>query len=132
MKKLVKKVEDNAESKVVNIADEVADEANEEVSDVVENEAGEEIGAATEYPEQLNEDEKEALANTAPEDISGEVSTVKMNAILDLITAEFYLTGKNYTVQQYKDGGSKVSLALANSDYDITVTVKDVYSKVSF
>ena len=109
---------------------EVVDEAVIEEA-VVDVENGEDIPKGLEYPEQLTEDEKEALEAILPEDETGEVSTVKMDSILDLVTDEFNLSGKKYTVSQYKDGGSKVTLSMTNSDYDVTVTVKDVYSKVS-
>lgn len=109
---------------------EAVDEAVVEEAEVVDAENEEGIKEGAEYPEQLNEDEKEVLEATTPEDETGEVSTVKMENILDLVTDEFNLSGKKYTVSQYKDGGSKVTLSMTNSDYDVTVTVKDVYSKV--
>lgn len=117
--------------KAENVENEVIEEAEvqeQTVEDVSVEEAQE--GVALDYPEQLNGDEKDALEKTAPEDNKGEVSTVKMESVLDLVSDEFNLTGKRYTMQQYKDGGSKVTLSLANEDYDITVTVKDVYTKV--
>lgn len=123
MKKLKKKTE----AEVVENAEVTAEETEAEVTEPEEVTEG----TPEEYPEQLNEDEKEALANTAPEEEKGEVSTTKMKNVLDLVTDEFNLADKRYTVQQYKDGGSKVTLALANDDYDITITVKDVYSKVN-
>lgn len=119
-------------SEAVEETVEVMDEATVEEAEVVdvENEEDVQEGVALDYPEQLNEDEIEALEKTAPEELKGEVSTVKMESVLDLVTDEFDLADKRYTMQQYKDGGSKVTLALANEDYDITITVKDVYSKV--
>lgn len=119
-------------SEAVEETAEVMDETTVEEAEVVdvENEEDVQEGVALDYPEQLNEDEIEALEKTAPEELKGEVSTVKMESVLDLVTGEFDLADKRYTMQQYKDGGSKVTLALANEDYDITVTVKDVYTKV--
>ena len=116
--------------KVEAVDEAVVEESEVEEAEVVDVENEEAIKEGDEYPEQLNEDEKEALEATAPEDETGEVSTVKMENILDLVTDEFNLSGKKYTVSQYKDGGSKVTLSMTNSDYDVTVTVKDVYSKV--
>lgn len=122
LKKKVEAVEENVEEAVVETAVEEAE--------VVEAENEEGVQESVEYPEQLNEDEKEALEATAPEDETGEVSTVKMENILNLVTDEFNLSGKKYTVSQYKDGGSKVTLSMVNPDYDVTITVKDAYSKI--
>ena len=116
--------------KVEAVDEAVVEETEVEEAEVVDVENEEAIKEGAEYPEQLNEDEKEALEATATEEETGEVSTVKMENILDLVTDEFNLSGKKYTVSQYKDGGSKVTLSMTNSDYDVTVTVKDVYSKV--
>lgn len=120
-------------SEAVEETVETMDEATVEEAEVVdvENEEDVQEGVALDYPEQLNEDEKEALEKTAPEEVKGTVSVAKMNEVLDLVSDEFNLSDKRYTVQQYKDGGSKVTLAMSNEDYDVTITVKDVYSKVS-
>lgn len=120
-------------SEAVEETAEVMDETTVEEAEVVdvENEEDVQEGVALDYPEQLNEDEIEALEKTAPEEVKGAVSVTKMNEVLDLVSDEFNLSDKRYTVQQYKDGGSKVTLAMSNEDYDVTITVKDVYSKVS-
>lgn len=129
-RRLMKRVESDvpmAEDNVSEVDEAVVEEA--EIPNVSEEEAVE--GVAMEYPEQLNEDEKEALAKTAPEDENkGEVSTAKMNSVLNLISDEFNLVDKRYTMLNYKDSGSKVTMSLSNEDYDVTITVKDVYSKV--
>lgn len=118
--------------KAETTVEEVMDEAFVEESEVVETDNEDEVqeGVSIEYPEQLNADEQEALSKTAPEEVKGAVSVAKMNNVLDLVSDEFNLSDKRYTVQQYKDGGSKVTLAMSNEDYDVTITVKDVYSKV--
>ena len=123
------KLKKKAEAEAVETMDEAVVEEAEVVD--VDNEAEVQEGVAIEYPEQLNEDEQEALAKTVPEDNKGAVSVTKMNNVLDLVSEEFNLVDKRYTVQQYKDGGSKVTLAMSNDDYDVTITVKDVYSKVN-
>ena len=51
---------------------EAVDEAVVEEAEVVDAENEEDIKEGAEYPEQLNEDEKEALEATAPEDETGE------------------------------------------------------------
>ena len=75
----------------------------------------------------INEDEAEALAKQveADEAKSKEISTKKMESVVECVQREFHLSEGNYTVNAFNDKGNKSQVTLSNDDFDIVITIKD-------
>lgn len=109
--------------------------SEEKSRELVESVASEEVTstppqsevAGTAVPEEnkyLNGEEKEVLKSQNDTEEQG-VSVEKMSRAVDLVSKKFNLTDKGFVVTGFGDKGSKVTVALANADFDITITIKD-------
>lgn len=75
----------------------------------------------------LNADEAKALSEQveADEEKSKEISIKKMEAVVACVQNEFNLSDGDYVVNAFADKGNKSQISLSNSDFDITITIKD-------
>lgn len=71
----------------------------------------------------LNEDEKKALESDVPVS-TNKVSSQKLEKVAALVQEKFNLSSEFY-VTGYVDKGNKILVSLSNSDFDITITVKN-------
>lgn len=111
-----------SEEKVKELAESVASEEEEVTSTAPQSEVAE--TAVPEENKYLNSDEKEVLESQEDNEEQG-VSVEKMSRAVDLVSKKFNLTDKGFVVTGFVDKGSKVTVALANADFDITITIKD-------
>lgn len=75
----------------------------------------------------MNKAEAEVLQKDADEttEEKRKVSTEKMEKAVELIQDTFNLSDKGYVVNAFTDGGVKLKLSLANSDFELSVTIRD-------
>jgi RNA-splicing ligase RtcB len=75
----------------------------------------------------MNEEEKEVLQKHADvkEEEDSKVSTEKMEKAVEVVQKLFNLTGKNFVVSSFTDGGTNCKLSLANSDFEMQIKIKD-------
>lgn len=53
------------------------------------------------------------------------ISSDRINHAVNVLEDRFNLTGENYSVTGFKDKGNTCIVSLSNSDFDLTVTIKD-------
>jgi hypothetical protein len=72
-------------------------------------------------------EEDKALSAGAEEivDKKTKVSTEKMEKAVSVIQDNFNLADKGYIVNSFADGGTSLKLSLSNSDFEISVKIKD-------
>ena len=99
-------------------------EATEEVKEEVKEAPAIEVDEENPY---LNADEAKALAEQveSEEEKSKEISIKKMEAVVACVQNEFNLSDGDYVVNAFADKGNKSQISLSNSDFDITITIKD-------
>ena len=88
-----------------------------EVVETVEN--------TVEEPEYMTAEEAEVLsadAESLPEE--QEVSSERMQSVLDLLQEEFNIKDKGFEITGYANKGSKILATISNTEYDIQFTLK--------
>ena len=83
-----------------------------------------EITGETPY---INEGEKAVLSEQAERDEakSKEISTKKMEAVVETVQNTFKLADGNYVVGSFSDKGNKSQVSLSNEDFELTIVIKD-------
>jgi phage repressor protein C with HTH and peptisase S24 domain len=71
--------------------------------------------------------EEEALQPGAEDivDNKTKVSTEKMEKAVELVQDIFNLSDKGYVVNSFSDAGTKIKLSLVNTDFELTISIKD-------
>lgn len=67
---------------------------------------------------------EEVIEDVVPEE--GNISTQKMEDIIELLSKKFNLKGNNYVVVAFNDKGSSAKISFANDGFEVTITVKDL------
>ena len=75
----------------------------------------------------MNEAEQTVLAEQHEKDSeeSKKVSFDKMQEAVRVVTENFNLLDKGFSVNGFADKGTKVQLSVSNGDFDLVVTIKD-------
>lgn len=75
----------------------------------------------------MNEAEQTALAEQHEKDTaeSKKVSIVKMEKAVEVVSEQFNLCDRNFSMNGFADKGGKCQLSMSNDDFDIVITVKD-------
>lgn len=67
---------------------------------------------------------EEVIEDVVPEE--GNISTKKMEDIIELLSKKFNLNGNNYVVVAFNDKGSSAKISFTNEGFEITITIKDL------
>lgn len=67
---------------------------------------------------------EEVIEDVVPKE--GNISTQKMEDIIELLSKKFNLNGNNYVVVAFNDKGSSAKISFANEGFEITITIKDL------
>lgn len=107
-----------SEEKAKELAEAVSESSTEEETTTVPSE---------EDNKYMNAEEREVLEEQASEiaEEEAKVSTEKMQRAIDLVSRKFNLTDGGFVVTGFVDKGTKVSVSLANGDFDLSITIKD-------
>lgn len=75
----------------------------------------------------LNDAEQKALAEQHEKDSeeSKKVSIDKMEEAVRVVSENFNLLDKGFSVNGFADKGTKVQLSVSNGDFDLVITIKD-------
>lgn len=76
----------------------------------------------------INEDEKEVISADGEQytECAENVSSEKMNKVIELLQDKYNLRGQNFELTAYADKGNKVIATLANADYEVQFTIKSL------
>lgn len=75
-----------------------------------------------ETSEYMNTEEAEVI--TADAESMQEVSSERMQSVLDLLQEEYDIKDKGFELTGYADKGSKIIATVSNAEYDVQFTLK--------
>ena len=80
----------------------------------------------TEDTEYMNSNESEVISTDGEQyqDSQSEVSSKRMQSVLDLLQDEYDIKNKGFELTGYADKGNKIVATLSNKDYDVQFTLK--------